>query len=221
MPDGQTRLTFLDGLAHEANHQLVGIAATLVDFQTRVAAFQALQRDAHGSVVGVGLHLFIIESGGDVDAASRADDELAPRLGVEVEQDVALQLALGKRIGTEHSRFLVGGDERFDGAVFQVFRLQDGHDGRHTQTVVGTERRVLGLHPFAVDPRLDGVGFKVVRRFGCFLRHHVHVGLQDDAFAVLHAKRGGLPHHDVLGGVDEGFHADLLGKVKQELLYFL
>ena len=41
-------------------------------------------------VFGIGFHFLVVERGGHVDATSRTDDELAPRLGVEIEQDVAL-----------------------------------------------------------------------------------------------------------------------------------
>ena len=142
-------------------------------------------------------------------------------LRVEVEQDIALQLALGQLVGTKHARLLVASDEGVDGTVLQGLVLHDGHDRGHAETIISTKRGALCLHPFAVNPRLDGVGLEVVLRLGCLLRHHVHVGLQDDALAVLHSRRSGFAHVDVSGRIFHGIHAAFLAEVEQELLDFL
>ena len=220
LPAGQTCVEFLDSFADDTYHQFVGIGTPFVNLQSRVSAAQALDGDAYCGIVLVGLHLLIVERGGDVDTASASDDEFSPVLGVEVQQDVALQLTLGQVIGTIHARLLVGGYQRVDGTVLQVFRLHDGHDRGHAQSVVGSQCRALGLHPLAVDPRLYGIGLEVVCRLRRLLWHHVHVGLQDDAFTVLHAWRGRFAEHDVAGGILKGLHACLFSKLQQELLYF-
>ena len=106
--------------------------------------------------------------------------------------------------------------------MLEVLALHDSHDGSHAQTVVSTERRALGAHPaLLVDIGLDGVGLEVVRAVRCLLRHHVHVGLQHDALAVLIARSGRLAHDDVAASVLECLYADALGEVEQKLLYFL
>jgi hypothetical protein len=105
--------------------------------------------------------------------------------------------------------------------VLQRFVLHDRQDGGNAQTVVGAQRSAFSLHPLAVNPRLYRVCLEVMGRFRCFLRHHVHVSLQDDTLTVLHACRGGLAHDDVACGVLEGLYTGLLAEVEQELLYFL
>ena len=50
-----------------------------------MAALQATDDHLHGDVTLVGLHLFIFERGGHVDAASRADAKLALGLVVDVQ----------------------------------------------------------------------------------------------------------------------------------------
>ena len=187
LPAGQTGLAFLDGFAHHAHQLFVGIGTSLVNLQSGVTATESFQRDLHGSIFRVGFHFLVIQCGCDVDTTGRTNHELAPCLGVEVEENVALQLAAGKCVSTEHACFLIGSDECLHRTVLHVFRLHHGHDGSYAQTVVGTEGCSLGLHPFAVNPGFNGIGFEVVGRFGSLLRHHVHVCLQDDAFAVFHA----------------------------------
>ena len=199
LPAGKTGVELFDGLADKAYHEFVGVAAALVNLQSGVAAAQALQRDAHGSVVGVGVSLLVVEGGGDVDATGGADDKLAPVLGVEVHEDVALQYVGLEVVGTKHACFLVSGDEGIDGSVTEGLVLHDGHDGCHAQSVVGAEGGATGLDPLTVNPRLYGVGLEVMGGLGCLLRHHVHVGLQYDALTVFHALRGGFAENDVSG----------------------
>ena len=221
VPGAETSVQLVDGVEHDASHQFVGVAATFVNLQSGVTAAQSFHRDADGDVILVGLHLLIVQRGGDVDATGRADDELAPVLRVEVHQNIALQFALRQLVSTIHARLFVACNQSVDGSVLQVLSLHDSHDGSHPQTVVGTERCTLGLHPLAVNPRLDGVRLEVVVRLRRLLRHHVHVGLQDNAFLMLVAGSSGLAEYDVAGGVLESLDAGLLAEVEQELLYFL
>ena len=220
VPCSQARAELGDCLMHEASHELVGVAAALVDLQTRVSALQALQQNLNGSVLLVGLHFLVVECGCDVDAASRTDYELAPCLRVKVEQDVALQLVAWQVVSAEHARLLVGCDKTLNRSVNQCLVLHNSHDGSHADAVVGTESSALSTHPFAVYVCLDRVGLEVVCRLLALLRHHVHVCLKDNTLLVLHTCRCGLAHHDVSGSVLEAFHAYACCEVEQELLYF-
>ena len=73
-----------------------------------------------------------------------------------------MQHLFRKVVGTIHSRLFIGCDEGFDGTVLQRLVFHDSQDGCHTESVVGTECRVLGLHPLTVNPSLDRVGFEVM-----------------------------------------------------------
>ena len=106
--------------------------------------------------------------------------------------------------------------------MLQVLGLQHCHDGCHAQTVVGTQRRAFRLHPIPVHVGLDGILGEVVHRVIILLRHHVHVGLQDDSLAVLHTRGGRLADDDIACLVHKGFQAQALTKVYQifgDLLY--
>ena len=221
MPRGQTSLTLGNGLSDEAHHEFVGIATSLVYFQPGVSATQSLEGYLHGRIVSISLRLLIIEFGSHVNAAGTSDDKLAPSFRVKIEQDVAMEFVFGQVVGTEHACFLIGSDERLNGSMLQVGSLHHSHDDGHTQSVVGTKRSTLGLHPLAVNPRFNRVSLKVVLAVGSFLRHHVHVRLEKHRLAVFHARRCGLAHHDISCRVLEGFHAHLGGEVKQKLLYLV
>ena len=220
VPGGQTGAERGDGSVYQTYHLLVGVGAAFVDLQTGVAAAQTFQCHFASRLLIVG-HFLVAQCGGDVDAAGRTDDELTPELGVEVEQDLTIQLAFGQIVGTIHARLLVGSDESLNGTVFQVSALHDTHDGSNTDAVVTSQGRALSLYPSVLNIGLDGIVDKVVCTVGCFLRHHVHVGLQQHRLTVLHAGSGRLAHDDIVTGVLEGFHTYTLGKIKQELLYLL
>ena len=221
IPRSQTRLRLFDGLTHQLHHQFVSVGAPFVNLQTAVSASQVLDGHLHGSILGVSVSLLVVHCCGDVNTTGAADDEFSPMLRVEVQQDVTLQFVLGQFVGTKHTRLLVTRNQRVDGSMLQVLCLHDGHDGCYAQTVVGTQRGTLRLHPLTVNPRFNGVGLEVMLRLGCLLRHHIHVGLQDHALPVLIAWCGCLAEHDVSCGVLEGLYPSLLTEVKQELLYFL
>ena len=102
------------------------------------------------------------------------------------------------------------------GAVFK-----DGHDGGNRHTIVCAKGRSRGLHPFTLNASDDGVSLEVVCRLGRLLRHHVHVSLQRDAFAIFVAGSSGLIHQDVSGLVLPGFNAAFGCPFEEEALHFL
>ena len=188
VPAGQSCLALLDSLSNEAHHQFIGIASTLMNLQSGVSTTESFECHLHGHILWVGLHLFVFQCSGEVDSTSRANHEFPPCLRVEVQQDVTLQLPFRKVVGTIHTRLLIGGDQCLHRTVFQGLVLHDSHDRGHTESVISTKGCSLCLHPLAIDPRLNGIGLKVMRTLGCLLRHHVHVSLQDHALSVLHSR---------------------------------
>ena len=221
LPGAETCGVIDDSLTHEAGHQLVGIGTSRVDFQAAVTATQALEQHLHGDVTLLQGNGLVLNRSCDVHAASRTDDELAHRLVVDVQEDVAFQRIGRKVVHAVHARLFVGRDEGFQRAVLDVLTFHDGHDGSHAHAVVAAQRRALRLHPVAVDEGLDGVRLEVVRALVRLLRHHVHVCLQHSALGTFAARSGRLAHHDVLSAILEGFYAMLLSPVEQELLHLL
>ena len=187
-PASQSSFCLTDSLTNYLHQQLVGIASSFVNLQSAVSTTQVLHSDTYSSIFRIGVHFLIVQCSGDVDAACRANDKLSPMLGVEVQENVALQLTFRQIVGTVHASFFVTGNQCVNRTVLQRPVLHNGHNGGHTQAIVSTEGCALGLHPFSVNPRLDRVGFKIMGAFWCLLRHHVHVSLQDDALAVFHTR---------------------------------
>lgn len=87
-----------------------------------------------------------------------------------------------------------------------------GQRGGHADTAVGAQRRTFGPDPLAVDTRADGIVVEVELHIGVLFADHVHVRLEDHGCALLHARRGGLAHHDVADGVLFIFDMVLLAK---------
>ena len=153
---------------------------------------------------GIGRFELDVERG--VKAAGAAHVEFALGLGVEVEQDVALEQAAFQAESSGHAGFLVGGDQDFHRAVFQGAGFEDGQRGSYAHPVVSAQRGAVGSYPFAL-------------LVGILLRNHVHVGLQDYPFAVFHARRGRLAHDYIAYLVHLDFDIALLGEFYQESPY--
>ena len=186
-----------------------------------MAAGQALDVDLVAHVArrdGQGL---VLEVRLGVQAAGAADAEFVLVLGVEVEEDVALQEARLEGLGAGHARLLVVGHEDLDGAVLDALVLGDGHRHGDAHAVVGAERGANGGDPFAVDDGLDRVLEEIVDGVRRLLRHHVHVALEHDALAVLKTGSGGDAHDHVAGLVGERLDLVLLGPVEQVLAHDL
>ena len=131
MPAGQLRVIFRDGFSYQSHQHLVGVAASRAYFQTRVASLETFQGNAHGYIFRIGLGFLVLQRRGDVHSAGAAYDEFPFLLRVQVEEYFPFQFASGQSVGTVHSCFLVGGDERFHWAVLQVGGFHHGHDGGH------------------------------------------------------------------------------------------
>ena len=97
----------------------------------------------------------------------------------------------------KHARLFVLGNQGFQRPMLQVCGFQHCHDDSHAQPVVGTEGSALGFQPIAVHVSLDGVFGEVVHGVIVLLRHHVHVRLQDDTLAVLHARSSRFADNDI------------------------
>ena len=67
----------------------------------------------------------------------------------------------------------------------------------------------------------DRVGLEVMIAVGSFLRHHVHVRLQQNSLAVLISRCGRLAHDDIAAGIHVYLDTDSCSKVQQELLHLL
>ncbi len=203
-----------------AEQELVGIGAAGIDFHAAVTAFETADGEAVGHHSFGGLLGVVGDGHGGVETAGAAYIELAFGFAVEVEQVVAVQFAFFQAEGAGHAGLFVGGDEGLEGAVLGGLASEDGHDGGHAHTVVGTEGGVAGVNPVADYLGLDGVFLKVVFLAGTGLGHHVHVGLQHYGMDFLHAFGGGLAEDDVANAVDAACNLVFLCPVDNESTHF-
>ena len=166
----------------------------------------------HGPVIPCRSRLrLILERDVGIHAAGAAYIQLALLLGIEVKQDVTVQHPFLQAERTVHTRLLGRCEKRFERTVFERIVLQDGKNSRRTDTVVRTERRTVGRHPFAVDIRLDRVLGKVELLIVVLLGNHIQMRLQNDTLAVLHPFGGRLADIDIVGRILLALQAETLG----------
>ena len=124
---------------------------------------------------------------GQVHPSGTSNADFIVVFGVEVEQDVSAQEAALQAQCSGHARFLVNGEQGFEGGVFDVGTFQHRQNARHSDAVVGTERRALGTHPIAVHLHANAFRHEVEFRGFVFLANHVDMTLQNHGLSTLHS----------------------------------
>ena len=201
-------------------HHLVGIGTVQGDVHAGVTALQALHGEFEALVAGGSVVFIVFEAGRYIQAAGATHAQLAFFLGVQVEEDVALEDTGLQAVGARHAGFLIVGDKHLQRAVLHGRVFQGCQAKGYADTVVGTQRGTVGRHPFPIDIGVDGIFQEIVRGIGSLLRHHVHMTLHDNALAVLHAGRGGNADDDVPCVVLDGIKAVRNAPIIQILNYF-
>ena len=120
-----------------------------------------------------------------------------------------------------HTRLFGGGEERLYFAVRSRFVLEYGQYRCRTDAVVGTECRTVCRNPFAVDVGVYRIFLEVENLVPVLLGHHIEVGLQDNALAVLHSGRCGFAYIYVVRPVHLVFETVLLGECDDVVAYQL
>ena len=167
--------------------QFVDVGTSRVDLHARVATLQTSQGNLVGHVAFGRFFGAVGDAQSGIHAAGTTHIQFALGLAIQVEKVVAFQLAFLQSESTGHTSLLVSGDKSLQGTVLYRLAGKDSHDGGNTHTVVGAQRRVVGIHPITHNLGLDGVFKKVVLLAGTGLRHHVHVGLQHHRTHFLHS----------------------------------
>ena len=204
-------------LAHQTEHQLVGICAVEDNLDTRVTTFQTLNLNFVGSRIGRGSDGCVGQRHIGVGTTSATNIEFALGLGVEVEQGATLQPARFQTKCAIHTSLLGCSEECLDCAVSQILGLQHCEDCSRTDTVVGTEGCTISGHPLAIDIGLDGVFLEVKHLVVVLLGHHIEVRLNHHGATILHTCGCGLAYQYVVGLIYLALQTLRCGKVDDVL----
>ena len=218
---GEAQSVALLRLIEEAGERFHGVGALLLDVAARMAAHKALQRSFHEEPALRSLFALVGERGGRRPATCAADENLAFVLRVEVDEHVARHESGLHALGTRQSGLFVARENTLQRTVLNVVRVEDGQLNGTADAVVGTQRRALRAHPFAIDIGLDGILVEVELHVHQLLAHHVHVALQNHRGAVFQALRGRLADDDVARFVHLRRQAAALAKLFQKRNHFL
>ena len=181
------------------------MATPLMDINARMPAPQPAQRNAQAVItVGNGFpHARTTDV--HIHTTGAAQIELAPFLGIEIQQQAAAQPVHRQTARAPHAGFLVHRQQGFQRPVGQRRVFQCRQDQRHADAVIGAQRRPLGNQPTIVAQcRFDRVAGKVVCSIGVALADHVQMRLQHHARCVFIARRGRLADQQIADSVDLG-----------------
>ena len=205
--------------AHFLQHpdeQLVGVGQSLVDVHPGMSSAASFDFH-HDAMVFRSGHRSIRAAEGEVHSAGTTDADFAVVLRVEVEQDVATEPVLLELEGAGHACLFIDGEQKLQRRVWNVVRLHHGKHGGHPQSIVGSEGGAFGLDPVVVHGHPDAFGVEIERRVVVFLVDHVHMALEDDRLAVLHAGCGWLANEHIADGVGFDLEAGLFGQAGDPL----
>jgi hypothetical protein len=161
----------------DPGQQLDGVGPLLDDLHARVPALQARHLDEEGPARG--LLPAGVELAHHIDAAGAADKKSALFLGVDVQQDLALELVRLHRVGPVHAGLFAGGDEHLNGRVGDVLAVQDGQTAGHGDAVVPAEGGAVRPQDVSLDLQDQRVLGEIVPGPFDLLADHVHVPLED------------------------------------------
>lgn len=198
----QAQVKAFGQLAQRLRQQLDGIAAAEMDVDAGVAAAQPGHLQPHRRIAWRQVFPAAIVAHLHIHPTGAAQVEVAPFLGIQVDQPLAVQGAGRQFARAVHARFLVDGEQHLQRRMNQPRLLQRGQRQRHADTVVGAQRGVLGRHPAVAHHRLDRVTLEIVHRAGIGLAHHVEVALQNYAGLPFAAGAGGLLQDQVAGAIN-------------------
>ena len=199
----------------DTGSHFVGIGPVQADVHAGMAALQAAHLEAKGFHARGRIIFIVIETGRYVQAAGAPHAQLPFLFRVQVQENIAVEDAGLEGVGARHAGFLVIGYQDLQRAMLHGRVFQGGQGQRYANAVVRAQRGAVRRYPFAVYIGADGICEEIVRTVGGFLRHHVHVALQDNALAVFHAGRGRNTDDDIAGIVLDGLKAMGLAPVVQ------
>ena len=131
--------------------------------------------------------VLVLQRQGDVRvaAAGAADGEHALVLGIDVEQDLAVDEIALQGVGAGQPGLLIHGEKQLQGRVNDGLVQRQGHGHGQGDAVVGAEGGMVGFQPFAFKDETDGILGEIVGRIGRLLADHVHMALDDDGSRIF------------------------------------
>ena len=105
--------------------------------------------------------------------------------------------------------------------MLNVVGGQDGQLDGTADAVVGAQSGSLSRQPLAVDIGTDGILVEVELHVYELVAYHIHVALQNDSLAILHARCGSLADNHVASLVDFRLQSSALTPASEVLNHLL
>ena len=195
-------IVLLGGSKQESGQHLIGIGMPLVDVIAAVSAQEIVDGYLKEEVILGHCHLFIFKGSVGAHTSGTADKDFALVFRVEVEQDVAIHEAALHGIGSSEASLLIHRKHTLYRTVLDAIVGEHSKSRSYTDAIVGTQGSAIGLEPFTVNDEADGVVHKIVVNTLVAFAHHIHVRLQDDGLAVLHARSSRFGDDYIAGLID-------------------
>ena len=195
---------------------MVRVGAALVDLHAGVAAEQSRDRE-RAADFPVQREPMRGQRAVEPQPARAADGEHALVLGVDVEQQPALEVRAVQPRGAVHADLLVDREHGLERRMLQAVVREHGQRHGDGDAVVPAEARPLGPDALPVGAEPDRLARHVDLAAVGLCADHVEMALQDDGRGLLAAGRGVLPDDDVVERVLPITQAVLPGELHAEI----
>ena len=168
--------------------QLVRIRTVLVDVISRVTAGQSLHCHTEKEITFWSRYHRTRIYRSSSRTSGTTDKEFSVVFRIQINQDISIHETFFQCKRTCQARFLIHRKQTLQRSVLHIVRSQHRQFGRHTDTIVGTQRSTLCLEPFSVDIRLNRILLKIVFRILILFADHIHMRLQNHCLQMLLAR---------------------------------
>ena len=186
-----------------ASQKFIGITTSLIYFQTGMSATQTFQGNLTGHRISSGRFFLIFQCSRQVNTSGTTDIKFAFIFRVKIQQNFPLQCPRFQTESTIHACFFILRNQSLQRTVLQAIIFQHCHDSSNTQTIISSQRCTFSFYPITIDIGFNRIFCKIVNSIIVLLRHHIHVCLKNDAFAVFHTRSSCLTNDNIAYFIDK------------------
>ena len=152
--------------------------------------------------------------------ACTADKEFALVLRIEIYQHITRHETRLHTLCTRQACFLVACENALQGAMAEGAVGKNCHFHSTTYTIISAESGSTSTHPLAIDVCLNGILEEVEVNIVVLFADHIHVTLQNNSWAVFHARTSWFADKNITRFIYKGLKALFHAKLAKEFYHF-
>ena len=146
-----------------------------MDITTGMSAFQTFYLYFKEKVTGWNICLLISKLGYGVYSSCATDEKFPFIFRIEIQQDITVHETFFQGKCTGQPRLFVYCEQAFQRTVLDGIICQNSEFCGYSDSVIGSECRAFGFHPFTINFCFDRIDKKIVFHVIILFADHIHV----------------------------------------------